>query len=566
MRTRGVNPVIAGVLAVVAIVAASVWRTWDTGVNGDIMYVLGGLRAARDGGVPFDEIFVARPFAYKCWIAALDAVRAVFVGEPSSLAAMRVVRLAAYVVVLAVCAVLHRGLRRHVGQLPAVGAATAAAVGLLLSPRFNFLEPDWTAALAAVLAGGLLLCFADERVACLLGGIALWLTVTMKLSTAVFAGVTVILVFQIARRRAVGGALVGAVVSVGWYVLSRLLQPLEWRWFADQAALVHDSPIHHAPRAADFSDLIQAVLNAALMSPIVVGGVAAAALFVVRPTERRQRRVRLLVALLCVGLAVASGFAQGEWFLYHFSDLAILAAVVWGFALGVADRFERTALLAAPLVSGLVAAALIPSFQGHDRPRYWTLIVVTVLAAAVPAIMFWRRRPTGPSMSGRSAATLAALAAGVAFVAGMTTARPDVPLTIVGYDGRRSSNPTPESVAANLEEQQRAGERIGARTPVLYLAYGATVYAFPNPTPCPYPSPQWVQRTAVSAQVHTYWSFRDNMACLTDTRARYMVRSTSWFDLAKMPPQIRALVAEQFDCSRQLRPAPAGLQICPRRH
>lgn len=582
LRGRRESWLVGPVLAVVL----SIWRTWNTGLNGDLMYVLGGLRAAGDGGVPFGDIFIARPFAYKVWIAGLDAVRSVFVDDPSSLAGMRAIRLTASVAVLLVAVVLHRGLRRWVGELPAACAATAVAVGLIVSPRFNFLEPDWTAALTAVLAGGLLLCFGNEKLAWALGGVALWLTVAMKLSTAVFAAAAVLLVLLLSRRRAIGGALAGAVITIVWFVLSHLVQPLEWRWFADQAALVHDSPIHHAPRVADLVDLSEAVLNAALMSPVIVGGVAAAAVFVLRATNRRSRLTRLGVVALVMALAVASGFAQGEWFLYHFSDLAILAALVWGLAFGVGDRRQRVVLAAAPAFVGLVGAVVVPSFQGGDGPRYWTLVLVCLGTALIAVVaLCWVERLPAPDTEGdthagvedgvedgveavtgtMSKGALVAVVAVVAFVAGMTTARPDVPLTIVGYNARKAPPASPQVTGAHLAKQQALGEQIGSSTPVLYLAYGSTVFAFPNPTPCPYPSPQWVQRASMSPVVQDLWSYRDNLRCITDRRAKYLVRGTGWFDTAKMPVGVQRLIAQQFDCSRQLRTTGTGLQICPRR-
>src|ERR1700712_2827315 len=162
-RTVGVAT--ATLAALATIVVASL-----ANLNGDVRYALGGLETAGGGGVSIWDIFVSRPLAYKLLMAALDKARDLVVGGSSANAANLVLRLETHVVVVAVIAVLFLGVRRVAGQPAAAGIAGATGLTLLIAPPWHFLEPDWLAALVAVLAVGAACAPRQPWLGALLGG------------------------------------------------------------------------------------------------------------------------------------------------------------------------------------------------------------------------------------------------------------------------------------------------------------------------------------------------------------------------------------------------------------
>src|SRR3954468_3151910 len=146
-RTVGVAT--AALAALAAIMVAGL-----ADLNGDVRYALGCLETAGKGGVSIWDIFVSRPLAYKLLVAALDKGRVLLVGESSGNTTSLVLRIETYAVVVAVIAVLFLGVRRVAGRQAAAGIAGATGLVLMVAPPWHFLEPDWVAALAAVLSIG----------------------------------------------------------------------------------------------------------------------------------------------------------------------------------------------------------------------------------------------------------------------------------------------------------------------------------------------------------------------------------------------------------------------------
>ncbi|NUR49261.1 MAG: hypothetical protein HOV71_14105 [Hamadaea sp.] len=524
-------------------------------LNGDVAYAVGGLEAAGRGGVSVWDVFVARPIAYRLFLAGLDDFRALLPGTDSWAGKNAVVRLAADLVVIGVGIVLHLGLRRFCRPSVAAVSALATTAALLISPPWHFLQPDWVAAMAGVLAVGAACAPRRWWLGAVLGGFATFLTVAVKLATAPIAVIALLLIAALCVRRALWTAAAAAVFTGLWYLLTKQFLPWEWTWFADQAALVHDSPIHHAPNLTDFRKFRMAAYDVMIMSPIVV--LAPAAVIVL--ARRRLRWYALAVVI--AGLSVSSAYAQGEWFMYHFAVVPVLAAGVWGAAFG-RDRRARL-----PLGVGLVAASLA-SMVLVRQPVDWRLaqlgsVSKAYLAAAVLiagwTVLALRRPGPDPDRAGRWTTVLGT---GAATVAMLAASLPGSPYAFSGYNADARN-----VMGVRNAAYEDLSTRLGRDTPVLYLAFGSLAYKMGNPTTCRYPSPQWLQRGTYVPQARTYPSYADNLRCLTDdTSARYVVISPRWFSVARADPQVRALLAARFDCSAQARvPAPGDLVVCPAR-
>jgi hypothetical protein len=108
--------------------------------------------------------------------------------------------------------------------------------------------------------------------------------------------------------------------------------------------------------------------------------------------------------------------------------------------------------------------------------------------------------------------------------------------------------------------------RIGAGTPVTYLAFGDVGYLLGNPTHCRYPTPDFLQRTRYDRGIIRQASYRENLRCLDDPATRYAVLDTSWFPLEQVAPQVSAEVRRRFDCAAPVAADPEyHLVVCPRR-
>ncbi|SNY23982.1 hypothetical protein [Paractinoplanes atraurantiacus] len=532
--TRTVGAALAVIAAGAAIAVAS-----RPELNGDVRYVLGGLETAGRGGVSIWDVFVSRPLAYKLLMAA-------FAGDAPPL-----VRIKTYVAVAAVIAVLFLGVRRFAGRRAAAGIAGATGLALLVVPPWHFLEPDWTAAVAAVLAVGAACAPRPLWLGATLGGLAAMLVVAVKASTFPVALIALLVVFVLDRRRAAWTAL-STVVWVGlWYVVSKHFLPWEWIWLSDLASLVHSKP--QRIYLGDLRLLRIAIGDAAVLSPVVVLAPAAAAALVQRETGRR-RWVGAVVAVVALGISLAPAYGQSEFFNYHFASTVVLAAGLWGAAFALRPGFRL------PLVATTVLVAAV-SIVLLRQPASWRLahagpvIGAYEIAAIALAVAAWfvagRVRVSLPWPAGVIALCLAQIPAVL----------PGFPYVFSGYNYTIRVGPTPASPLAGLSE------RIGRDTPVLYLTYGTVNHSMGNPTTCRYPSPLWLQRGAFAPRMRLRPSYPDNMLCLTGSLdARYLIVQTAWFSIPKSAPDVQALIDERFDCSPAARiPSSPTLWVCPAR-
>ncbi|GID29012.1 hypothetical protein [Paractinoplanes brasiliensis] len=533
-------------LAAVAAFGASLWSA----LNNDVTYALGGMETAGKTGVSIWDVFVARPVAYRLLLAVLDAP----VAHAPLRVAHAVIRFETALLVVGVAAVLFFGMRRYLDVRAAAAVSAAAGLALIIAPQWHFLEPDWVAAMFAVLAVGAACAPRRVWVGALLGGFAAFLAIAVKLATVPITLLALVLVGVLSVRRAAWAAVAAAGSAVLWYAATKRFLPWEWTWLDDQANLVADSPIHHGLRWEDFHLLLVGLGDVALLSPVVAVAPAAAAALIRRLPPGRPRWIGAAVAVVAGGLSVASAYGQGEFYMYHYAVVPVLAAAVWGVAFALCPG-ARTSLFVTTVVFAVASFVLLaqpPEWRlDNVTPVSLSYLVFAVLAAVATWALERRATPLVPPQAGAIALTAALVLATL----------PNAPLAFSGYNYALSNErPSAPGYAA-------LRERIGPDTPVLYLAFGSINYLLRNPSTCRYPSPQWVQRGAHFKAVRTYPSYRDNLRCLTeDDRAGYLVLQPSWFPWKKASPDVRTVISARFDCSVEARvPAPKGLVVCPAR-
>jgi hypothetical protein len=554
--TRRARIAALGVAAVAATVAVAV--SSRAALGGDVTYALGGIETAGRGGVGVWDVFVARPLAYRLVLATLDGGRALLAGDASPAVADVVLRLETVLLTGAVVTVLFAGLYRF---LPGrVAAAVAAATGLALAvpPTWHFLEPDWMAALAAVLAVGAACAPHRAWVGGMLGGLAALVAVAVKLATAPLALLALLAIAVLSRRRAWWTAGATVVFAAAWYALTRHFLPWEWRWLEDQATLVQASPIHHGFRWIDVRKLIDAGVGVAVLSPLVAVAPAAVAALVRGLPSGRPRWAGTAVAVSAAALAVGPAYGQGEFFMYHFAVVPVVAAAAWSAAYALRVP-ARVPLLAATVVF-TVAGAVLHRMPAPWRVRHLDVVLAGyALAALAAAVVVWVAAGRAHGRTHEASWWAAGVVA--VCVAQVPAALPGAPYAFTGYNHTVAGRPTA------TDGYVEVSERIGRETPVLYLTFGSVNHGMGNPTSCRYPSPQWLQRAALTPEVRTFPSYADNLRCLTGRReARYLVWQPEWFRLDRSAPDVRALIESRFDCSPAARvPSPPHLVVCPAR-
>lgn len=548
---RGGTGRAAGAATAALVVLGAVVVAGLSNLNGDVRYALGCLETAGKGGVSVWDIFVSRPLAYKLLVAALDKGRVLLVGDSSLDTTHLVIRIEAYVVVVAVIAVLFVGVRRVAGRPAAAGIAGATGLALLVPPPWHFLEPDWVAALAAALAVGAACAPRRPWLGGLLGGLAAMLVVAVKLSTFPIALIALLVIGVLDRRRAAWTALSTVIFVALWYLLTKRFQPWEWTWLSDLANLVHSAPqgIH----IADLRRLRFAVGDAAVLTPVMVLAPAAAAALIRRESGRR-RWAGVAAAVVAGGLSLAPAYGQAEWFNYHFASTVVLSAAVCGAAFALCPGFRLPLAAATVLVAGvsLVLLRQPASWRlAHSGHVVWAYELVAVVLAVAAWFLAGRTRASLPWSAGVVALCFALL----------PPVLPGSPYAFSSYNYNIRNGRSSDAALVDLSK------RLGPDTPVLYLTYGSLNHAMGNPTTCRYPSPLWLQRGALLPRMRTRPSYADNLRCLTDdSNARYLIVHNGWFSIAKSAPDVQELIDKRFDCSpAALVPAPPPLTVCPAR-
>ncbi|MGX4690234.1 hypothetical protein [Streptomyces sp. JNUCC 63] len=531
-------------------------------LTGDLHYVLGALRTGGEAGYSPSEVFTHRPFFYRWLIAGLDRIASGGTGLRETL-----VETAGALLAAAAAVALHSALLRRVSGWEAALTAGATGLALALAPRTDFLQPEWAAAVLTVLGVAAALGPARPWPAALLAAVPLGLAVMMKYSTAATAAVGVLLVYAVDRGRAVRLALVAAPSAVALFGLSMLAGSHEWQWTRDmpqinQSALsrtgIHPSFV--VQRSVDF------LADRAVLSPVLLL-LPGALLLVLGRVRGRLRRAELLLVALVIGLAAqAVVVVQGNWFLYHAAQLPVLAAALWGLAVGGARRSPPWLFGAVSLCCGVLPVLYARAPEGVQRPAVvWAAGALALFAALVDALVEARRR-TGAERGARrpargaGPAVLAALAGVVCLAASVWPGSPHL-----AAHGRVTM--TSAAYLREMRDTAADADRLRARmpdgAPVLYLAFGDTTYYVDHPAQCRYPIATFLQRSRFLADVAELPSFRENADCVDHDPAPYAVLDRAWFRPGKVDQDLARRIRAEYDCP----PASTGTKtvLCVRK-
>ncbi|CAM5693367.1 hypothetical protein [Streptomyces aurantiogriseus] len=525
--------------------AAVVYTVLTRRLTGDIRYVLAALRTGGEAGYSPSEVFTHRPFFYRWFIALLDAIGfgGVVVRETLMYAVGALLAAAA-------AYALYMALQRRLTGREA--ALTAGATGLLLTltPRTDFLQPEWAAVVLTVFGIAAALGTARPWPGALLAAVPLGLAVMMKYSTASTAAFGILLVYVVDRGRAIRVALLAVPGAVALFALSVLAGSHEWQWTEDmpqinQSALSRTGirPGYILERSVDF------LADRSVLSPVLLLLPGALLLLWAR-VRGRGRRVELLVIALAIGFgSLAVVIVQGNWFVYHAFQLTAVAAAMWGLAVGGARRSPPWCFGAVSLLFGLLPVLYAQAPEGLQRPAtVWALGLVALLAAAVDA---WRESRGGSGKSARNSArgvlpaALVALAGVVCLSGAMWPGSPH--LVSHGKTG-----PTNASFLRGVERKQQNADELRQQIPdgarVLYLAFGDDVYFIDHPAQCRYPIATFLQRTRFLKDVADLKSFKENADCVDHDPAPYAVLDRVWFKPGKVDPGLMRRIVATYTC------------------
>jgi hypothetical protein len=531
--------------------AAVVYTVATRRLTGDLHYVLAALRTGRAAGYSPSEVFTHRPFFYRWFVAVLD--RLTSVGGT----AVREALMGAVGVLLAAAAAgaLYAALLRRVTGREAALTAGSVGLALALAPRNDFLQPEWAAVVLTVLAVAATLGPSGPWRGALLAALPLGLAVMMKYSTAATAAIGVLLVYAVDRGRAVRIALLAVPAAAALFGLSLLAGSHEWQWTEDmpqinQSALSRTGirPGFILERSVDF------LADRAVVSPVLLL-LPGALLLVLSRVPGRARRAELLLVALTIGLgAQAVVVVQGNWFLYHGAQMPVLAAALWGLAVGGARRSPPWCFGAVSLLCGALPVLYAEAPEDLQQPYVvWALALIALLVAGADVLRARTRRPA-------RAMWLPALTGVVCLTGAIWPGSPH----LVQYGKVRMTS------AAYLSEMRRTeaeADRLRAEmpsgAPVLYLAFGDTTYYVGHPARCRYPIATFLQRTRYLPDVTELRSYQENADCIDHGTAPYAILDRAWFRPGKVAPELWRRIEAAYDCP----PAGPGAQtvLCVRR-
>ncbi|WP_431918320.1 hypothetical protein [Amycolatopsis tucumanensis] len=519
-------PIRGWVWTAVAALPVALTAAW-IGLGHDVRYVLGGLDVSPFGAT---GTFVHRPLAYR-WLAeglSVFDVGSVGVGEG-------LVRLVALALTAGAAWWLRAGLRQRLPSGEASAVAAAVGLALALAPNWDFLQPEWVAAVLGTAAIG-----AALRTSSLLAGLLLALAALVGYATLPTALIALGVIAVLDRRRAMLAGITAAVSGLALFGLS-LLAPREWRWLRE-AWLLNDGA------ARDFGSIVRFAANEAMLVPLVA--VLPAALVVLVRLSRRRWAWPVLT-VLALALVLAAAVVRGQWYQYHLAAWVPLAAGLWALAVArwtLVHGRPPWALVGATVVVLFAARVCLGASyawrSGHGALAYGLLAGLAVVAALACAFE--------PGRGGRQVLSVPVLVGVLALTV------PILPTTPYSFDGVHADYTNAGRVEIEhkfTEEMLAVRDRIGADTPVAYLAFGDIAYFMGNPTPCRYPSPAYLRRGMDLPSVRDTASYAENLACLSDPSVRYVVVQPLWIDAA-------GLVEGRFDCSRAIRND--DVVVCPR--
>ncbi|WP_328780797.1 hypothetical protein OHT68_18110 [Streptomyces canus] len=529
---------------------AVVYTALTRGLTGDLHYVLAALRTGRAAGYSPSEVFTHRPYFYRWFVALLDRL-AFFGGTAVREATMNV---AGVLLAIAAGYALHAALVRRLGAREAAVTAGATGLALALAPRNDFLQPEWAAVVLTVFGAAAALGLRRPWPAALLAALPFGLAVMMKYSTAATAAIGVLLVYAVDRGRAVRVAVLGVPAALALFGVSVLAGSHEWQWTEDmpqinQSALSRTGIRPHfiLDRSLDF------LADRAVTSPVLLL-LPGALLLVLTRVQGRLRRAELLAVAALIGLAAqAVVVVQGNWFLYHGAQMPVVAAVVWGVAVGGARRSPPWCFGAVSLLYGVAPVVYAQLPRGAQRSwEVWAAGLVALLAAVLDVVLEKRLR--------NRSAVLVALSGVVLLAASIWPGSPHLvqygKVTVTGAEYLQSQRRA-------AEDADRIRAELPAGAPVLYLAFGETAYDVGHPARCRYPIATFLQRTRYLPDVVELKSFKENADCVDHDPAPYAVLERPWFQPGRVDPELWRRVTAVYDCPRG--EEGARLVLCVRR-
>jgi len=496
-------------------------------VNDNIRYQVG---VGRVSGYSVAETFSHRPIAFRLLSAAqawLPAQISRLAGPSTSWPGIVVFeagfRLVAMLAAAGAAVLLWRGLARLGGVAAWPYGIAAFAALAFTAPATG--EPDWMAALLTVAATGAALLWRPV-VGGTVGGLFLALAALVKISTLPVAAAGLAVLWVLDRRRgwlAGAAALISGLVAVGliWW-----LAPWEIGWLLDIRALQPDPwTWDHLFEARDY------LLNLAARWP----SVALVPAFFVRARPREA-----WTALAGVALTAFAFVYQGQYFVYHSIGFVTLSALL---AVCTVQR-SRGALRWPLLVLTAWTLALFVT------PAEWRLAhsvgLDLVTGAWVVGLVVWqwwalRGRP------GLSRARTDGWAGLLVLLAMLATQTPFSSESLTLGTAGRTSVSDAQALQADIADAARVHALIGERTPVAYLTFGADTYTLGNPTRCRYPSPLFLQRGQADRLVSPA-TRQENLACLTDPAARWLIWDRTWLHRKGAPADLLATIDDTWDC------------------
>lgn len=519
-------------------------------LNGDVRFQAG---VEQTSSVPVAETFTHRPMLYRLIMAAAFAPSRLF-GESS-----RRFEFAMQVSALLLCCLvgllLYRALRDRglpAGTAQSLAVAVAAAAGL--QGAVAVWEPDWLALVLTVLAVAVgLLGRDDDRswwAAAAGAGVLLAAAASIKIVTLPTALIGLVVLAVLVRRRAVLAAAVATVAGLAWVGLIVRLWPRELHWLMELSAL-------QPPNTEPVWRTALGLGSAMLAWPVVIMLPAALGLLLAGRALRSRLRLGVTAGLILV-LAMLPAVIQQQFFVYHFVAFPVIAAALLVLAVQRAAPATAARLLIITAAAALAAAVAVrlPASVRVDHPA--AVLAGLGLALVLGVLLTLRGDPpTGSRPAVAAAVCCATMISIVAPGATGTTPLTEVPQT--GLINIYSAEAT--------ERRQHTGREvrrlIGADTPVLYLAFGDVNYFVRNPTPCRYPAAVWLQRARHNPAVLSTTGYAENLACLDDPAARYLLIDGSWFQLPRQPEPLRRAITDRYACEDA--PEIDGLLLCPRR-
>ena len=496
-------------------------------LNGNIRYQVG---VGRVSGYSVAETFSHRPIAFRLLSAAqawLPEQVSLLAGPPGSWPRVVVFEAGFRLVGVAAAAgaalVLWRGLARVWGSLAWPYGFAAFAVLAFTAPATG--EPDWLAALFTVAAIGVSL-LGRPGVGTGVAGILFAAAALVKISTLPVALAGLLVLWVVDRGRgwiAAAAALVSGLVAVGliWW-----LAPWEIGWLLDIKALQPDPwTRQHAVEAGNY------LMNLAARWPTVA---LVPAFFVRAPLKESW------AATIGLGLAGFTFVYQGQYYVYHSIGFVTLTAL-----LAVRTIQRSRAALRWPLLALSAWTLILFVLPASWRTAHPTRLYA-VTAAWMAAVVVWqwaglRRRPT---LSRDRTAWWAAL---LVLAAMLATQTPFSAESLTMNTAGRTAWNSNLALRADLADAQQVHAVIGADTAVVYLTFGADTYTLGNPTHCRYPSPLFLQR-AHAAPLVSLATRQENLACLTNSSARWLIWDRDWLHRKTAPDDLLETIDANWDC------------------